>query len=310
MNKTAFIFPGQGSQAVGMGKDFFDSFSAARQVFEEADDALGFSLSKMCFEGNSEDLQLTANTQPAILTASIAILRAMETEGIRKPEFVAGHSLGEYSALVAAGSLAFSDAVRIVRKRGEFMQEAVPVGVGAMAAILGLDLNSLEDVCNEASQGMICSAANINSPSQIVIAGDAEAVDRACEIAKARGAKRAIRLNVSAPFHCALMMPAQDRLEKLLEEFSFADLEVPIVENVSAETNSSGARAREALVNQVSNPVRWVESVEMMITSGVNTFVEIGPGKVLSGLVRQINREVKTFNFEVADGLREAVKSF
>lgn len=300
----AYIFPGQGSQAVGMGKDLFDNFPAARAVFEEADDALGFSLSEMCFAGNEADLQMTANTQPAILTASVAAFRAMESEGFQMPDFVAGHSLGEYSALVAAGALSFSDAVRTVRRRGTYMQEAVPLGVGAMAAILGLPLETVEIACQDAADGEICSPANINSPAQIVIAGNAGAVDRAIEILKERGARRAIKLNVSAPFHCDLMLPAQERLAQDLQEISFSDLRFPIIENVSGEANTKGERVQKALTEQVSKPVRWAQSVENLINEGVGTFVEVGTGKVLSGLVRQINRDVRSLNVENAESLR------
>ena len=305
MTKIAFIFPGQGSQAVGMGKDLFDNFAASREVFEEADDALGFSLSEMCFSGDEADLQLTANTQPAILTTSIAAFRAMEAEGFPLPEFVAGHSLGEYSALVAANALSFSDAVKTVRKRGTYMQEAVPVGVGAMAAILGLDLQTIEEGCGEAAQNEICSPANINSPAQIVIAGNESAVDRAIDILKAKGAKRAIKLNVSAPFHCDLMLPAQEKLEKDLAEISYNDLRFPIIENVSGAENSSGERVKTALTEQVSKPVRWSQSVELLINNGVETFIEVGAGKVLAGLVRQINRDVRCLNV----GDRESLES-
>lgn len=309
MTKIAFIFPGQGSQTVGMGKDLFDNFPSAREVFEEADDALGFSLSEMCFAGDEADLQLTANTQPAILTTSVAAFRAMEVEGFPLPDFVAGHSLGEYSALVAANALSFSDAVRTVRKRGEYMQEAVPFGVGAMAAILGLDLETIEEGCNEAAEGQICSPANINSPSQIVIAGNSEAVDRAIEILKEKGAKRAIKLNVSAPFHCDLMLPAQEKLEKDLSELNYSDLRFPIIENVSAEMNTSGERVKTALTEQVSKPVRWSPSVELLIEKGVETFVEVGAGKVLCGLVRQINRDVRCLNVENSETLKSSLES-
>jgi [acyl-carrier-protein] S-malonyltransferase len=307
MSKIAYIFPGQGSQAVGMGKDLYDNFAVSREVFEEADDALGFSLSEMCFSGDESDLQLTANTQPAILTTSIAAFKAMEAEGFPVADFVAGHSLGEYSALVAAGAMSFSDAVQTVRKRGTYMQEAVPIGIGAMAAILGLPLETIETACAEAAENEICSPANINSPAQIVIAGNTEAVDRAIELLKSRGAKRAIKLNVSAPFHCALMLPAQERLAEDLQEINFRDLRFPIIENVSGEANTKGERVRTALTEQVSKPVRWAQSVENLINEGVTTFVEVGAGKILSGLVRQINRDVRCLNVENFDSLKQAV---
>ncbi len=305
----AYIFPGQGSQVVGMGKDLYDNFVASREVFEEADDALGFSLSEMCFSGTVENLALTANTQPAILTTSVAAFRAMESEGFAQPDFVAGHSLGEYSALVAAGAINFSDAVQTVRKRGNYMQEAVPVGIGAMAAILGLPLETIEVACEEASQGEICSPANINSPAQIVIAGNAGAIDRAIELLKQRGAKRAIKLNVSAPFHCDLMLSAQEKLAKDLAIIDFQDLRFPIIENVSAEANTKGGRVRSALTEQVSSPVRWAASVENLINEGVKTFVEVGAGKVLSGLVRQINRDVRCLNVENPMSLKETLNN-
>jgi [acyl-carrier-protein] S-malonyltransferase len=281
-----------------MGKDLFDNFGAARDVFDAADEALGFSLSDLCFSGDEAELQLTANTQPAILTVSVAAYRAAIAEGLAKPDFVAGHSLGEYSALVAAGVLDFADAVRTVRKRGTYMQEAVPVGVGAMAAILGLDVGAVEAGCAEAAEGQVCSPANINSPSQVVIAGNAEAIDRACAILKEKGAKRAIKLNVSAPFHCALMIPAQERLTVDLVGLKYGDFEFPIVHNVDAEMSGDPKSVCDRLTRQVSSPVRWMQSVEMLALNGVERFIEIGPGKVLSGLVRQINREVSYANVE------------
>jgi len=309
MSKVAYIFPGQGSQAVGMGKDLFDNYTAAREVFQAADDALSFSLSEMCFAGTDADLQLTANTQPAILTASIAAYRAMESEGFLKPAFVAGHSLGEYSALVAAGVLDFADAVRTVRKRGTYMQSAVPVGVGAMAAILGLDVATVEAGCAEAAEEQVCSPANINSPSQVVIAGNADAVDRACEILKEKGAKRAIKLNVSAPFHCALMTPAQERLEADLKELKYSSFFFPIVHNVDAAANDDAGKVCDKLTSQVSSPVRWLQSVEMMAANGVEKFIEIGPGKVLTGLVRQIRKDAAYANVENTESLRNTLET-
>ncbi len=309
MAKTAFIFPGQGSQFVGMGKDMFNNFPKARETFEEANDALGFSLSEMCFAGSAEDLALTANTQPAILTTSTAVFKTMEAEGFPLPDFVAGHSLGEYSALVAANSLNLSEAVKTVRRRGEYMQNAVPVGVGAMAAILGLDLETIKTACEEASENQVCSPANINSASQVVIAGNAEAINRAIGIVKQYGAKRAVKLNVSAPFHCALMKPAQDKLTGDLQAIDFRDLRFPIVENVSARGNTQGSRVRTALSEQVAAPVLWKDSIEYLIENGVQTFVEVGAGKILSGLVKQINRDVRCLNIEDAESLRSSLES-
>jgi [acyl-carrier-protein] S-malonyltransferase len=294
---VAFVFPGQGSQKVGMGRALYDAVPESRAVFDEADAALGSSLSRLCFEGPEDQLQLTANTQPAILTVSIAAARALEARGVR-PQWVAGHSLGEYSALVTAGVLSLRDAVVAVRRRGEYMQEAVPVGVGAMAAILALDLPAIEQACQEAAQGDVVSPANINSPGQVVIAGHAAAVDRASELCKTAGAKRAIRLPVSAPFHCALMMPAQERLAADLARLAFTVPAVPVVNNVDAAVVREADPCRDALVRQVSGTVRWQESVERLVREGVGTFVEVGPGTVLSGLVKKIDRGVRVFGVE------------
>lgn len=290
-----------------MGKELAEKYPAARAVFDEADQALGFSISKVCFDGSEEDLKLTANTQPAILSCSIAVFRVLAEKGLT-PDFVAGHSLGEYSALVAAGALKFSDAVRLVRKRGTYMQEAVPAGVGAMAAIMGLSPAVVADACKRAAEGEICSAANLNSPEQTVISGHAAAVKRAVEIASQLGAKRAVILAVSAPFHSALMMPAQAKLEIDLKQTAFAPLRVPLVTNVDADTIETGDEAREALIRQVTMPVRWQESVRLLIDEGVNTFVEVGPGRVLTGLLRQIERSVSTLNVEDEKSLAATVE--
>jgi len=306
MGKVAFVFPGQASQYPGMGKDLAEKYPAAKAVFNEADNALGFSISKICFEGTDEELKLTANTQPAILTCSVAVLRVLADKGLT-PDFVAGHSLGEYSALVAAGALKFADAVQLVRKRGTYMQDAVPPGVGAMAAIMGLSPAVVADACKRASAGEVCAPANLNSPEQTVISGHAGAVKRAVEIASQLGAKRAVMLPVSAPFHSALMMPMQERLEKELRQAEFSNLRMPLVTNVDADTTTSGADARDALIRQVTMPVRWEESVRLLIDEGANTFVEVGPGRVLSGLLRQIERSVSTLNVEDEKSLATTV---
>jgi [acyl-carrier-protein] S-malonyltransferase len=297
MGKVAFIFPGQASQYPGMGKELAEKSAAARAVFEEADKSLGISISRVCFEGTEDELKLTANTQPAILAVSVAAFRVLAEKGITS-DYVAGHSLGEYSALVAAGSLSFSDAVKLVRKRGTYMQEAVPAGQGSMAAIMGLSPTGVLDVCKRAAQGEVCSPANLNSPEQTVISGHVGAVKRAVEIASQSGAKRAVVLAVSAPFHCALMTPAQQKLEKDLDSTKFADLQMPLVTNVDADTIRKGEEARSALVRQVTMPVRWEESMRLLLDEGVNTFVEVGPGRVLTGLMRQIERSVTTLNVE------------
>jgi [acyl-carrier-protein] S-malonyltransferase len=287
-----------------MGRELAESFGAARKVFEASDAALGIAISRLCFEGPTEELQLTANTQPAILTVSAAAAAVLHEKGVQ-PDFVAGHSLGEYSALVAAGSLSLFDAVRLVRKRGQYMQEAVPVGQGAMAAILGLEGAALDEICRQAAQGEVVSPANLNSPGQVVIAGSAAAVARAVEMAKGRGAKRAIMLNVSAPFHCALMKPAQDRLSVDLDATEVSDPRVPLVNNVNAQVVTSASRVREGLKQQVTAPVRWEESIRRLRAEGVELFVEVGPGKVLSGLVRQIDRAAECLRVEDSATLSE-----
>jgi len=302
----AFVFPGQGSQQVGMGKALADAFPESRAVYAQADAALGFPLSTLCFEGPEADLQLTANTQPAILATSVAALRPLLARGI-EPQRVAGHSLGEYSALVAAGALSLEDALRTVRRRGQYMQEAVPVGVGAMAAILGLDLAAIEAACREAAQGEVVAPANVNSPGQVVIAGHTAAVARASEKCKAAGAKRAVPLPVSAPFHCALMQPAQDRLAPELEALAFRDPAPPLVNNVDAALVRDGAACRAGLVRQVSGTVRWQESVERLAQEGVTTFVEVGPGTVLSGLVKKIAKGARVLNVDRPESLEATV---
>ena len=301
MSKIAFLFPGQGSQAAGMGLALRDASPKARSVFEEADAALDFPISKLCFEGPDDQLKLTENTQPALVTVSTAAFVVL-TEAGYVPEYVAGHSLGEYSALVAAGSLRFADAVRIVRNRGRYMQEAVPSGMGAMAALLKLPEGKLDAILAEAAQGEVVQAANFNSPDQIVIAGHAGAVQRAADLAKAAGAKRAILLPVSAPFHCALMRPAQQRLKADLDAAVFASLRATLINNWQAAEVRDGAAARQGLYEQVPNPVRWFDSMRKLIDLGVTRFVEVGAGAVLTGLLKNINPEVKCVKFgEPAD---------
>ena len=303
--KIAFVFPGQGSQYAGMGREVAEKFPIARAAFDEVDSALSFPLSRLCFEGPEEDLKLTENTQPAILTTSVALFRLLEERGIR-PDFVAGHSLGEYSALVAAGALTLSEAASLVRRRGRYMQEAVPVGVGAMAAVLGLDLPAIQSVCEKAAQGQVVSPANLNSPGQIVIAGNREAVERAVPLAKDVGAKRVILLQVSAPFHCALMVAAEERLSTDLDACSFSDLRFPLITNVDAQAIRSGAEARSGVKRQVSRPVRWQETVQRLMDEGVRTFVEVGPGKVLLGMIRSIDKSVTMLNVEDEKSMENA----
>ena len=296
MSKTAFLFPGQGSQFAGMGKSLAGAYPEAARVFEEADGALGFAISTLCFEGPDDALRLTENTQPALLTVSVAAHSVLRAQGVTA-DYVAGHSLGEYSALVAAGSLKFADAVRLVRKRGQYMQAAVPAGVGAMAALLKMPLEKLDGVLAEAGEGEVVSAANLNSPDQIVIAGHTAAVNRAVELAKAAGAKRAVILPVSAPFHCSLMKPAQDQLKIDLDATEFRDLEVPLVNNWQAREIRIGAEAREGLYQQVPNSVRWSDSIRLLAANGVTRFVEVGAGGVLTGLLRNIDPSLTGVKF-------------
>jgi [acyl-carrier-protein] S-malonyltransferase len=303
----AFLFPGQGSQAVGMGKELAERYPIAKLTFEEADEALGYKLSQLCFEGPEDQLRLTEITQPAILTASVAAWRVLDAKGL-KPSFVAGHSLGEYSAHVAAGTLSFADAVRTVRHRGKYMQEAVPVGVGTMAAILGMEFENVADVCRDAAQGEVCEPANINSPEQIVISGNVAAVERATKIADERGAKRAKVLPVSAPFHCSLMKPAQDRLAADLLSITFNNPAAGVVCNVDAALLQDGDRSRDALIRQVTGAVKWEQSMRVLIAQGVKTFVELGPGKVLCGLMRQIDRSKNCVNVGDEASLHKALE--
>ncbi|MDT8317317.1 MAG: ACP S-malonyltransferase [bacterium] len=308
MSKIAFIFPGQGSQSVGMGKDLVLNFKLAAQIFEEASDAIGIDLKKLSFEGPEDELNMTASTQPAILTTSVAALEVLKAETDIKADFLAGHSLGEYTALVHGGAFAFADAVRIVRRRGEFMQAAVPGGAGAMAAILGMEKNEVADVCSDAESFGLVSAANFNSPGQIVVSGEKKAVERAVEIAKERGAKRAVMLPVSVPSHCALMLPAGDLLKEELAKYKIADLGVPVVSNVEASTYLSAGEVSDLLVRQLSSPVRWDESVICLKDAGADTVIEVGPGRVLSGLVKRIDSTFSIKNIEDLSSL-EKLKS-
>jgi [acyl-carrier-protein] S-malonyltransferase len=302
----AFLFPGQGSQAVGMGRDLASMYPIAQQTFDEADAALGFKLSQLCFEGPEDQLKLTENTQPAILTASVAAARVLQESGY-VPQFAAGHSLGEYSAHVAAGTLEFVDAVRAVRNRGKYMQEAVPVGQGAMAAILGLAADKVQEACDAVAATGVCQAANINSPEQIVISGAAGPVEHAANLCKEKGAKRAVMLPVSAPFHCALMQPAQDRLAQDLGALKFFDPDFPVISNIDAAPVTTGSAAREALIRQVTGTVQWVRCIRKLIELGIDMFIEVGPGKVLTGLMRQIDRSKLTMNVDNDASLQNVI---
>ncbi len=303
MNSIAFIFPGQGAQAVGMGKDLYDHFAEAKAIFAEADDALGFKISSLCFEGPESDLNLTANTQPAILTASIAALRVLESRLDITPACLAGHSLGEYSALVAGQAFTFRDGVQAVHKRGQLMQEAVPEGKGAMAAILGLQREQVEELCRKTAEGEVLTPANVNCPGQTVISGHTGAVDRAMAQAKEMGARRVVKLSVSGPFHCQLMEPAGQRLGDHLDSLSISSLKYPVVTNVEARENQDSGRIKDLLIRQLRSPVLWEDSVIRMLKTGVDTFIEIGPGTVLTGLVKRIDKSATLLHIEDTESL-------
>src|SRR6185436_8437741 len=302
-HNTAFVFPGQGSQYAGMGKDVAEKYPVARRVFEDIDAELGYSISQLCFEGPEDQLRLTENTQPAILAVSSAIHAVLEENGAAKRDLVAGHSLGEYSAIVSVGGLRPAEAAKLVHLRGKFMQEAVPVGTGGMAALIGPSVEDARAICEEAAQGEILSVANINAPGQIVIAGTKSAIERAIDVAKKRGVRRALPLPVSAPFHCELMKPAEERLRPVLDDANFKDLWVSLVSNVDASPIGTATAVRNALLRQVASPVRWVESIQHMVAKGVRRFVEIGPGNVLTGLIKRIDPSVELINVSDAPSL-------
>jgi [acyl-carrier-protein] S-malonyltransferase len=304
--KLAFIFPGQGSQYAGMGRQLYECYPAARQIFAEADASLGFTLSRLCFDGPAEELQHTVNAQPAILTVSVACLRVLQEKGV-VPDVVAGHSLGEYSALVAAEAMNFAEAVKIVRKRGQFMQEAVPLGTGGMAAVLGLEVPTVQEICQRASGSGVVEAVNLNCPGQVVIAGEMQALELACRLAREAGARRCVPLAVSAPFHSSLMRPAGEKLARELERVTIADPRIPVVANVTADYVTSGEEVKKLLVQQVYNPVRWEESMRRLIADGVQAFVEVGPGTVLCGLLRKINRQVRCWSVQDPESLEKVL---
>lgn len=305
--KIAFVFPGQGSQYIGMGKELCLNYPEAASVFDRADKALGFPLSRLCFEGPEEELNKTANTQPAVLTASIACLEVFKKEGAPSPSAVAGHSLGEYTALVAAGSISFEDAVRIVRKRGQYMQEAVPLGTGGMAAVIGLSADAVVEVCRKASEEGIVEVANLNCPGQVVIAGDLAGLKAASKLAREAGARRLITLPVSAPFHSSLMAPAGEKLAKELENISIQSPGIPVVANADASFVHTGSEVKDSLIRQVYSPVRWEESIRLLLSGGFDTFIEIGPNKVLSGLIKKICREASICNVEDLKSLEKVL---
>ena len=309
-HNTAFVFPGQGSQFAGMGKDVAERYPAARKVFDDIDAALGYSISRLCFEGPDEELKLTENTQPAILAVSSAIHAVLEELGATRRDLVAGHSLGEYSAVVSVGGLTPAEAASIVHQRGKFMQAAVPVGAGGMAALIGPSVDDVRAICEEASQGEVVSVANINAPGQVVIAGTKEAVERAIAVAKSRGVRRALLLPVSAPFHCELMKPAEEQLKPILDAAAFKDLWVSLVSNVDASPIGTATAVRNALVRQVVSPVRWVESVQRMVAMGVRRFVEVGPGNVLTGLIKRIDPSVELINVSDVPSIEAFVARF